>query len=268
MLGDSYWLLGQLHRAKSEHRKAKIVAQTSLATMPNRKEISNRIELEKLEIVSSLNIGLCKIALWEIVEAVEVFEKILTESDKEVLKKYFYETQFCLAFLHSHLGNLNQAREFAQEANCLIDGSIDYKEYNLSAFSRGYCFLFLGETYKNLRDVEKSFKLLREAVLFAEEIYYPQVKAKALTGIAELYRIQSDFEKSLSNHSESIKLLEKISAKSDLAEAYFQLGLTYKVIGEMERSKECVSKAVQLYKEIEAPKQIKRVEKQIENEES
>jgi tetratricopeptide (TPR) repeat protein len=66
-----------------------------------------------------------------------------------------------------------------------------------------------------------------KAISYAEETHYTQVKAKALSGIAELYRVRGEFETALSHHLKAIELLEEIGANPDLAEAYYQLGLTY-----------------------------------------
>ncbi len=103
--------------------------------------------------------------------------------------------------------------------------------------------------------------MYHSAISFAEESHYSQVKAKALTGLAELYREQRNFETALSHHSESIEILDKIGAKCDLAEAYYQLGLTYQKMDETQKSQENFDKAIQLYTEIEAPQQIEKVQR-------
>jgi tetratricopeptide (TPR) repeat protein len=106
-----------------------------------------------------------------------------------------------------------------------------------------------------------AFYCYKEIITFTSKIHnYSQIKANALTGLAELYRIQNDFKTALSHHIESIELLDKIGAKCDLAEAYYQLGLTYQKMGEIENSHTKFNKAIQLYQEMEAPKQIEKVE--------
>jgi tetratricopeptide (TPR) repeat protein len=78
--------------------------------------------------------------------------------------------------------------------------------------------------------------MFRQAIALAEKTHYTQVKAKALSGMAELYREQGEFATALSHHSESIELLDKIGAKCDLAEANYQLALTYQKMGDAEKS--------------------------------
>jgi len=121
-------------------------------------------------------------------------------------------------------------------------------------------------TYKNIGNIKKASEMYRQAITYAEETYYTQVKAKAITGLAELDRIQGDFQTALSNHLESIKVLEKIGAKCDLAEAYYQLGLTYQKMGEVENSQANFDKAIQLFNEMEAPKQVEKVRRAMEAE--
>ncbi|MEG3862308.1 tetratricopeptide repeat protein [Microcoleus sp. herbarium12] len=98
---------------------------------------------------------------------------------------------------------------------------------------------------------------------FAEKTHYTQVKAKALSGMAELYREQSDFTTALSHHSESIALLDKIGAKCDLAEAHYQLALTHQKMGDAEKSQTAFQEAIRLFTEMEAPQQVEKVRKAI-----
>lgn len=106
--------------------------------------------------------------------------------------------------------------------------------------------------------------MYEKAIDYAERSYYTQVKAIALTGLAELERKQRNFPTALSHHEASIKILDDIGAKCDLAEAYYQQGLTYQEMGEAEKSEESFDKAIQRFEEIEAPKQIEKVRKAIE----
>ena len=105
--------------------------------------------------------------------------------------------------------------------------------------------------------------MFRQAIAFAEESHYTQVKAKALSGMAELYREQGEFATALSHHSESIELLDKIGAKCDLAEAYYQLALTYQKMGQCDQSQEDFDKAIQIFNEMKAPNQVEKVRKAI-----
>jgi tetratricopeptide (TPR) repeat protein len=103
------------------------------------------------------------------------------------------------------------------------------------------------------------------AIAYAEESHYTQVKAKALSGIAELHQEQGKFEKALLHHAKAIEILDKIGAKCDLAEAYYQIGLTYYKMDEAQKSHENFDKAIQFFREMEAPKQVEKVRRVMES---
>lgn len=243
ILGDLYWLTGHIQSSIESHKKSE--------------EIAIFIQNKGLEIVAYFNRGLCHIDLLEIQEAVELFEKVISLSENTECHRYAVQSWYCLAFLKSFLG-------LGQEAFYLVEKSQHESSPGRSTtWAVGYRFLFLGQTYNNLEDHEKSFDMYRKAIAYAEESHYTQVKAKALTGLAELYREQENFDTALSNHSKSIELLDKIGAKCDLAEAYYQLALTYQKMGENEKSQTNFKEAIRLFEEMEAPRQVEKVRRAI-----
>ncbi len=240
ILGDIYWSIGYIKHSIEVHEKSKNIAII--------------IQDKELEIVAYFNIGLCCIDLLEMQQAVDFFEKVILFSENTEYSKYGVQSWYCLAFLKSFFG-------FKQEAFYLVEKSqneIIFDDW--TAWAKGSKFLFLGQTYNNLEESEKSCEMYHKAITFAEESYYTQIKAKALTGLAELYRKQKDFQSALLNHSKSIELLDKIGAKCDLADAYYQLALTYQKMGNSDKSQTEFQKAIKLFNEIEAPKQVARVQ--------
>lgn len=258
ILGDLYWLLGDLQKAIETHEKSEIIANEVL-------ERTEKIDqkLIRLKTVSFFNRGLCKIDQGKIEEAIQFFEEciklardIFRDSDIKKLKAYEFVSWYTLAFCYSYLGMNDRAFGFLNEA---YKKSNTFFDIILGSWGKGYSLLFLGLTHKNLADIEKAFEMYNRAILYAEDSHYPQVKAKALTGLAELHRIQKEFDTALSHHAESIEILEKIGAKCDLAEAYYQRGLTYQAIGELENSTSDFNRAIHLWEKIGAPKQVIRV---------
>jgi tetratricopeptide (TPR) repeat protein len=259
-LGDLYWLSGGINAALECHNLSFKAAECTLLSI-NLSPL-NIFHAKRLKTAFLVNTGLCKIDLWELEEAVRFFQKIefICNNHKDS-ENGLYENEkvylYCLAFLNSCLGFKDIAMSYAKQSEVVIY-RIDY-----SFWSQGYSLLFMGLTYKNLRELEKSFEMFRQAIAFAEKTHYTQVKAKALSGMAELYREQSDFTTALSHHSESIALLEKIGAKCDLAEAHYQLALTHQKIGDAEKSQIHFQEAIRLFKEMEAPNQVEKVRKAI-----
>ena len=245
ILGDLYWLTGSIDRAIQCH------------------EISKNIAIDfniiGLNIVSYFNIGLCKLELGEIEDAISYFESANLLAENNSYHRHTVGSWFCLAFCYSCLGVPSKALEFTEK----VKESEEFKIKLLNSWATGYSLLFMGLTYKNLGQTEKSFEMFRQAIAFAEKTHYTQVKAKALSGMAELYREQSDFTTALSHHSESIALLDKIGAKCDLAEAHYQLALTYQKMGDAEKSQTAFQEAIRLFTEMEAPRQVEKVRKAI-----
>ncbi|MEG4121800.1 hypothetical protein QUA43_30565 [Microcoleus sp. N9_B4] len=249
VLGDVYWMTGDLHRAIHCHENSgNIVTKKNYFYKKNDQKI-----VRILQIRSLFNIGLCKIDLGELEDALDYFDKSLFLDQKYGYNECTLVSNFCLAFLKSCLGSKEEASSMA---------SIIYHQLpqnNWEAWQVGYGYLFMGLTYKNLEQIEKSFEMNHAAIVFTNENNYPQVKAKALTGLAEIYRIQNDVTTALNHHFQSIEILDEIGGKCDLPEAYYQLALTCKQMGNTVDCEKYFNQAITLYQEMEAPKQIARV---------
>lgn len=265
ILGYAYNLLGDIHKAINYHKESVRVASKYLDSLYSKSTIDRRYgQIGDMQLAYWVNIGVAKLDLWELTEAIEAFEEVLSLAESREHYRYSIEAYFCLALLKSYLGFNKEAYDFAEKAEAQMRLSeLDVSHW--SRWSRGYYFLFLGKTRNNLGEIEKSFEMYQRAIVYSEENYYSQVKAKALDGLAELYRKQEDFETALSHHSEAIELLDKIGAKCDLAEAYYQLGLTYQKMGNAQQSQENFDKAILLFREMEAPKQVEKVQRSIGN---
>jgi tetratricopeptide (TPR) repeat protein len=244
ILGDVCWLIGDISQAIDSHKRCQTIAI--------------KFNLLSLIAVSFFNIGLCQIEFWEIELAVANFEKCIETSEGTDYDYYATGSYYCLSFLNSVLGFKNKSIDFASK----VDPEKNPLDH--SKWAMGYRWLFLGKTYLNLDNIEKSSKMYDNALTFARESHYQQVEANALSGLASIARFKKDFEKSLSCHDEAIKILKKIGANPDLAEAYFQLGLTYQAMGEHNQEEEYKTKALELFEQMEAPKQIERVNKAFE----
>ena len=259
ILGYLYGLTGSINSAIECHNLSFKAAERTLLSI--NLSPSRYFDAKRWKTASLINVGLCKIDLLELEDAVNFFENIELICDSKNSETGLYENEkdylYCLAFLNSCLGFKEIAMSYAQQGELVIH------KIDNSYWSQGYSLLFMGLTYKNLGELDKSFEMFRQAIAFAEKTHYTQVKAKALSGMAELYREQSDFTTALSHHSESIALLDKIGAKCDLAEAHYQRALTHQKMGDAEKSQTQFQEAIRLFNEMEAPKQVEKVRKAI-----
>jgi tetratricopeptide (TPR) repeat protein len=247
VLGSMYWLKGHTHVAIKYY----VIGRN----------LASKFEIEDFKLNSLLNIALCKIDLWELEESLTLFQDYKSLSETSSFYKHKLTALFCSALVNSLLGFKQEASFYAEKAF----NEMPLKIEKLSPWMMGYSLLFLGLTYKNLGNIGKSFNMYCRAIAYAEESHYTQVKAKALSGIAEVYQEQGDFEKALLHHAKAIEILDKIGARCDLAEAYYQQGLTYQKMGEVAKSQENFDKAIQLFSQMEAPKQVEKVQQAIES---
>ncbi len=260
ILGGGYWSIGNLHKAIECNKIFGEIA-IKLTNKMNFLEAERELwlSLKRIEISAFFNVCVNLIDLGELEEAFSNCEQSLLVAQETFFPSHIEEANFVLAFLNSYFGNLETAVLLIEESEKL-DAMDDW-----TAWSKGYHLIFLGLTYKNLKNSERAFGMYEKAILLAEDSQYNQVKAKALSCKAELYREQIDFGTALSHHLNSIELLEQIGAKSDLAEAWYQLALTYQAMGDTENSKVNFDKAIYIFdKEIKAPRQVEKVRRAME----
>jgi len=267
ILGDHYWLIGNVSKAIDCHELSGDSAKDFCTVIQNSNNHEDFYLIRWLRLNYLFNIGLCKIDLWEIIESLDIFLRAFQQAEEEIILKpdnllyvHYVNNICCQAFLNSVLAKPDKALELSY----LAISEIERRFMDFDSWSKGYNLLFLGLTYKNLLRLDDSLKIYHQAISYAEESSYIQVKSRALTGLAEIYRIKNDFEAATSHHLESIKLLNKIGAKCDLAEAYFQLGLTYQAMGEHDQAETYKVKSLELFEQMEAPKQIDRVNQAFE----
>jgi tetratricopeptide (TPR) repeat protein len=245
ILGDLYWLSGRIHHAISCHQKARDVAIA--------------FQLKELDVVSLFNIGLCKIELGEMNDALTLFNQVNALADRADCHMYAVGSWFCLAFLYSCLGAKPEAIYFVNKV------SKEYAVLSASSWSRGYSLLFLGSTLKNLGEMEQAQTMYYLAQEYAEQSFYTQVKARALNGMAQICRERQDFKGAIANHQAARQLLDRIEARADLAEVYYQLGLTQQQMNQLSESQLSLNAARQLFQQMGAPKQVEKVNQALSN---
>ncbi|WP_088892330.1 tetratricopeptide repeat protein [Leptolyngbya ohadii] len=239
ILGAMYYFSGDLSNAIRVHTDSGYLA--------------NKLDLLEFKILSLLNLGFCKIDLYELDDAKELFSNVMALAANSSFHRHAVDALYCLAFIESIGGCEKEAYELIDRANKEITTT------KLTSWGIGHSRLFLGRAYRNLGEISKSLKMYNEALLYAEKSNYTQLKANALIGVAELSRRNGDFELAIAYCLEALELLDEIGAKLNLAEAYYQLALTYQAMGENEKSQTGIQESIRLFTEIEAPKQVERV---------
>ena len=256
ILGDLYWITGQIRRAIATQEKAIATATQSLSSLKARVENQRTFYyLRMLEVDSLLSIGLYEIDLWELPQAVQLFQKVISLASNTPHYRWAQKASVCLALVHSYLGLRAEA---LLSADRLYDSIVDDNSGEYTG-RFAYFIQILAQTYVNLGQLEKGLEMCNRAIVFSRESHYTQVRAKALTTLAEIYRQQQELNTACSYHREAIELLEQIGAKCDLAQAYFQYGLTWQQMKQISESQNNFKQAVQLFADMEASKQVDKV---------
>lgn len=271
LLGDFYSLIGNPRKAIDYHEKSGNIADKYM----NSKNEDEQFLSKRLKRFYYFNAGLGYINLFELQKSMFFFKQALTFHSQEISYKNGFNKNdiqvdrtdilIYTTFLYSYL--LEEKEEvYELIKNYQLSKEIIEKKIYFDSWDRGYHPLFLGMTYKNLGEIDDSFKMYNYAIQYAEESHFKQVKAKALTGLGELHRIQKEYKIAIDHHLQSIEILDKIGAKCDLAEAYFQLALTYQAMGDQPNSQNYFEKALNLWgtEQIDAPEQRKRVKNAIQ----
>jgi len=240
ILGDLYWLTGNVQAAIGAHQKSR--------------DMAIAFQLKDLEIQALFNIGLCKLSLWELPEAETLFKQANAQAENTEWHMYAVGCWFCLALINSCTGRTSEALERVEQV------LNEYAVISSNAWSRGYSLLYLGATLRNVGDAEQAEKMYNLANRYAEQSRYTQVKAEALNGLAMIGRSRQDFKGAVANHLAAKRLLDRIEAKGDLAEVNYQLGITYRQMNEFAESRNCLQTAIDLFQQMNAPRQVERVQ--------
>ncbi|WP_375503052.1 tetratricopeptide repeat protein [uncultured Nostoc sp.] len=255
ILGDLYWITGNISQAITCQQKTIALATQALKSLVPQPENKHTVYyLRMLEVDSLLSIGLYKIDLWELKAAAKLFQQVIYLAQNTEHHRWAEKASVCLALVYSYLGLRDASSGLADVAYQNITNAKLVEQTGRFV----YFMQILGQTYVNLGDFYKANQILQQALTFAEESHYMQVKAKILNGLAEIHR-QQTFALALTHHTEAIELLDKIGAKCDLAETYFQLGLTYQKMAKPDKSRMNFNRAIQLFTEIKAPKQVEKI---------
>ncbi|AFZ34831.1 Tetratricopeptide TPR_1 repeat-containing protein [Stanieria cyanosphaera PCC 7437] len=262
ILGDLYWISGQIYQAIA-CQKVTISAATQCLKNLTELEINQyRIYyLKMLQVDSLLSLGLYQIDLLELDQAANFFQQVINLAYQTRHHSWAEKASICLDLVNSARQQMQVDYQTSQKFYQLIIINND-PDYNTGRFA--FFIQILGQTHLNLGETTKAQQLFTRAIAFSQSSNYTQIKAKALSGLAVSYRQINQFETAEQYHQQAINLLDNLGAKCDLAEAYFQWGLTLQISGKSEVSKNNFERASQLFQQINAPKQLVKIRNQLE----
>lgn len=263
-----YGILGAVYYYSSDNireavnccQKARAIAQSVLQTLPDADPPANDMafKLRLVEINALLTIGICQIALGEYEAGIDAHRQVEQLCQPLGDDRYRRSVLFYIAYLNLRLGNRKLARKLADE---LYEAVNQLGDHQMPSWVTEYRLFFLGLTYRELGEIQRSRLLYRRVLDFGERSAYGQATSKALYGDAALDTEEGNYEQAVAKHQASIQYLRDVGAKYDLAEAYYQQGLTYQAMGEKLRSEESFQAAIALFQNMDAPKQVAKVQR-------
>ncbi|ESA37537.1 tetratricopeptide tpr-1 repeat-containing protein [Leptolyngbya sp. Heron Island J] len=253
ILGDIYWITGEINHAIECQQGAIAIAQQRLE-LADEHEPRQHYYLQMLNIDSQLSLGLYAMDLWELDQAEATFKAVINLGRDTPHQAWADKATVALALTYACQQHLEKAHTLA--SYCLST----FAHQSPKSGRLAYFIQLLGQTYDQLGDTQQAETLYQQALSFAETGHYPQVKAKALTGLASIARQQHHMTIALEYHAQSINLFDSIGAKCDLANAYVELGYSHVRLTQIEAAHQYWHRALALYTDIHAHKQVGRVE--------
>lgn len=251
ILGDLYWITGQLPRAITCQKHAIDIAHSCLQTTAT--ATHHRVYyLTMLAVDSRLSLGLYHLDLGDLPAAAHLLQQVIDQASHTEHHRWAEKATVCLALVQACQGQLDQARQLADAM-----GEVVLKSQQTGRHA--FFIQILGQTYLHLGRLAGAETLFELAIAAAEAGHYVQVKAQTLSGLGKLERLRGNWPQALEYHQQAIALLEDLGAQCDLAEAHYQLGLTYQALNHAEQTAHFQS-ALRLFSAIQAPHQVSKVE--------
>lgn len=250
-----YYSSDNIREAVSSCQKARAIAQSVLQTLP---DDDTAFKLRLVEINALLTIGICQIALGEYEAGMEAHRQVEQLCQPLADDRYRRSVLFYIAYLNLRLGNRKLARTLADELYAAVN---QLDEQQMPSWVTEYRLFFLGLTYRELGEIQRSRQLYRRVLDLGERSAYGQATSKALYGDAALDTEEGNYAQAVAKHQASIQYLKDVGARYDLAEAYYQQGLTYQAMGDVARSQESFRAAIALFQKMDAPKQVAKVQR-------
>ncbi len=252
ILGDIYWITGDINQAIQCQENAISNTQQHLATLDKIDRL-NHYYLQMLNIDSRLSLGLYAMDLWELERAETAFKTVISLGQGTPHQAWADKATVALALTYAFQDKPKRASMLATD--CLHK----FTEPSQQSGRLAYFIQLLGQTYGQLGKWAQANTLYQQALNFAEAGHYLQVKAKALNGLATIARNYQQMEQALDYHYQAIELFTDIGAKCDLANAYVEIGHTHVSLKQTDIAHHNWQRALALYADIHAHKQVGKI---------
>ncbi|NEP61424.1 MAG: AAA family ATPase, partial [Symploca sp. SIO2G7] len=190
ILGDIYWITGEISQAIACQETAIATTQHHLSTFKAPDPL-NHYYLQMLNIDSRLSLGLYAVDLWELEQAETAFRSVINLGQDTPHHAWAEKATVALALTYAYQHKQQCAYPLAE--HCLAI----FADRSPKSGRLAYFIQLLGQTFGQLGHHQRAETLYQQALTFAEAGHYLQVKAKALTGLAMIARQRNQLDVAL-----------------------------------------------------------------------
>jgi TPR repeat protein len=162
-----------------------------------------------------------------------------------------------IAYCQFALNNYDDAIKFAEKSLELFAEIQDYISESLERCFLCQFYLSMGKN-DCAEEALASAKTVSHKVKFVD----PLLKTTLLNTEAQLLvKIDGNYQEAIRLYNSSIQLNQSIGAKYEWADTAYHLGLLYQEMGNVDQSQRNFNEAIRLFQEMKATKQVEKVEK-------
>ncbi|MBD3562555.1 tetratricopeptide repeat protein, partial [Planktothrix sp. FACHB-1355] len=219
---------GDIQKGIEAYEKAIEMAKKTQEVISQKENYEQlKLELEKINVSIRFIISGSKLSIGEFEEAIKSYEEVLVLVENPNYSVYTVGSLLALSVLYSESNSEEDKQKTIIYAEKAKKGYKELPNMYLSVWIKAYSSVGFAMIHNNLGDYEKALEMYREALCYAEQSNYIEVKGRALNGLGTIYRKQNNLEAALVNHTDALEIASKIGAKVNIAEAYYERGLTY-----------------------------------------
>lgn len=235
--------IGLTYTKLGETKKAVDVYNQALEIERQRKNLIGESDILAKISILQISLGENQKALATLNRALELRQVVQNQlPQKSQLSNLFNQGLILinLANVHSDLGNYQQALDYSNQAQVLMQKIGDRpKEANV---------LYLRSTIYNMRgEYKQQLATLNEALALQQAIPDRTGQISTLNSLAGIYRTLGDYKKALNFYNQALEIARQIKAPSTEAETLSRIAQAYRDLGNYTISVNYLNQALKIY---------------------
>jgi CHAT domain-containing protein/Tfp pilus assembly protein PilF len=228
-IGEIYWRLGEMQKAREKFNEALLIRQGVG---------DRRGEADTLN-----NIGVVYQSLREPQKALEKYHEALSILRAVGDRSVEAQTLNNIGVVYRSLGEPQKALEKYNEALAILRAVGDRRSEAVALTNIGRVYWWLGEMQKAREKYDESLPIFRAIDDRSDE-------AQALSHIGTVYRSLGEAQKALEKHNEALAILRAVGDRKGEAETLTNIGVDYWSIGEKQKALEKFNEALPISRSV------------------